>query len=54
MALSCSKRLSTLLTASNDDADDFFCYLNCLDSFKTNKKFKFYLKHIKIKIFVVF
>ena len=52
MALSCSKKLSTLLRGiTSKHNGDFYC-LNCLHSFATKKKRESQKKDVKMKLFV--
>ena len=48
MALSSSKKLSTLLSRKTSKTGDFYC-LYCLHSFRTGSKFKSYQKISKSK-----
>ena len=52
MALSCSKKLSTLLRGiTSKHHVDFYC-LNCFHPYRTENKLKFHEKVSKRKIFV--
>ena len=52
MALSCSKKLPTLLRGTTSKNHGHFYCLNCLYYFATENKLESHKKYVKIKIFI--